>query len=877
MGFWPFGGKKRRSSKIEERDPGTHQDKMHQQRAGQARIDNVALADSKRRRNEEKPLPRTSIRNNPSPTSKSRAAHYPLGGRSRPGLPENAEKRLNAEMETSANPLIGPGRDDRIYRQIATSQSSLGPDAFTVTQLPTLRARRADNSTTVPRRKSSKRKAEDHAREREIRAMSSPMPGLSRPKTYSGGPLDREIKDIPGGLIDHPKRPTSEVSLPLPETFSVPEEDSSQHAFKVSTFDILSPRPTIKYDSNPRSTVSRGQTQSRASNRHVLVEEDFSPKKKIDDLANDLDSSALRELMERDKRRRDKKRDIDRAKLQRKLQRRAERQREDEERKAREASRLESNWQRPNQNQADKPEFAMETLVDSALPVEPEIEPPPIIATERVCTPNSWLQDTSREELALKSPFADSGEENPFSDNHDRNTSIPPTSLSKDTNLGGLMSPAVLSPPASPIQRSQERASIPQMSAIMQASTPGARESSDDTRRASDGSEAHLNSWTTFFRRGGRRKRSSLDRGRSTPSEFSNTSRESFSRQSPPPIPPRSFQRSSSGTPRRTQSRFREDLPELPISPPHSRLQSPEAAFAPHHHQLETEDANQTFSTKAVRTSLATSSSIPTLDHSRQDDHLSQHRSADVTSNEATPPPAVLAQSLASMDSEGSWLSGKPAMRTSVQNGRPLQQSPEIVPADNGDEAGETADVAEDEYFHRLTPAPAERRRSSSASVMRKASSVAIDLNPESPESESDELRPQERADETWHASVGRQPTLVRQTAVAKSREGLLRDFQSGEVGGSNSESEEEEEEQEQELPDVDTAAHEVTTSPLFRARSVDYVKGHARHISAGSAKLLDIRRSSVHSDKSAPGDKTSTSLRSSSRLRLEEEQGTAS
>jgi hypothetical protein len=44
----------------------------------------------------------------------------------------------------------------------------------------------------------------------------------------------------------------------------------------------------------------------------------------------------------------------------------------------------------------------------------------------------------------------------------------------------------------------------------------------------------------------------------------------------------------------------------------------------------------------------------------------------------------------------------------------------------------------------------------------------------------------------------------------------------------------------------------EVEEPQLMRARSVEY-KGHIRHLSAGSAKLLDIRRSSVQSTDTPP------------------------
>jgi hypothetical protein len=46
----------------------------------------------------------------------------------------------------------------------------------------------------------------------------------------------------------------------------------------------------------------------------------------------------------------------------------------------------------------------------------------------------------------------------------------------------------------------------------------------------------------------------------------------------------------------------------------------------------------------------------------------------------------------------------------------------------------------------------------------------------------------------------------------------------------------------------AETPGVELQEAHILRARSVEY-KGHARHISAGSARLLDIRRSSMQSD----------------------------
>ena len=59
--------------------------------------------------------------------------------------------------------------------------------------------------------------------------------------------------------------------------------------------------------------------------------------------------------------------------------------------------------------------------------------------------------------------------------------------------------------------------------------------------------------------------------------------------------------------------------------------------------------------------------------------------------------------------------------------GHILRQSQSSLPREPAAEPEET-DVADDEYFHRLTPAPEETRRSSPGSAIRRASSTVINL-----------------------------------------------------------------------------------------------------------------------------------------------------
>ena len=933
MGFWLFGGgKKKRSSKFLE--PNTEPTEpileksldptpmARSQQAGAQDPEKMSALDNKIRFNEK-----------PTKLQKASASASASHRRSEPtpvtaGSSSKRPAKTLLEHFSSTEPMYASekGSSSTMYHQNPASRSSIGPETFNVVKTPPTLRRRSDHDQSVPRHKSSKRKAEEHAREREVRAMSSPIPIPKRSPAQSQGLLRKETKNIAGDLNMHFERPRSEVSLPLPESLSEMNESADQHSFKVSAFAVLSPRPTIKYDGSSRLAPPRSATQSRASARQMIAEEDISPKKRIDDLADDLDSGGLRELMERDKRRRDKKREGDRAKLHRKLQRRAERQREDEQRRA---QGLEARPSTPKGKSRRAEEgLGVDTEMSSSPPIPESSErliqggdhetssPLPMTATEHAAVDDPFADDTgagpSGAGMAIVEDEATEDMDDPFSHPADNEPELPaqpavnPFSHPQDNEptLAGVIEPVssreveepdfpvrsplrtagiqdaskqvTLSPPTSPEQGPIGRTSPSHPTTERRGQTSEVLPSPEAGRRDSE-QGAQNTTWATFFKRGGKRKGSSADRGRDTPSEFSNTSRESFARQQPlPVVPPRSFRRSEPGTaatPKRTRSKFREDLPELPISPPDSRMQSPEIAPAHHATTLtrpESHEPTQSVVQTVDGRSLATSSSIPTLDRSRQDDQLSQQRSVEFPSSDAPPP--VLSQSLASVDSEGSWLSGKPVKRGSGQMGHPLRQSQSSLGqhfAAASSEVDEN-DVAEDEYFNRLTPAPEEMRRSSSASAMRKASSTVMNLAGEGEPSPEPEVPPlPNRAGETWHGSVGRQATIVRQTSRAKSKEGLLNEYLADEPEPSSAEDE-------PDTLDFETPAEEFQDPPVMRARSVEYGKGHARHISAGSARLLDIRRSSVQSEGVSMAEKSPTGARGMSSLRAEEEDRSA-
>lgn len=724
------------------------------------------------------------------------------------------------------------------YSQNPMSASSLQPEKFTVIQQPpTLQSRRGANDQGIIRRKSSKRKADDHAREQEIKAMSSPIPIPipKRPTSHNPGILARENKRIPNGLNRKLDRPMSDVSLPMPESMhSQISVISEQHAFKVSAFDALSPRPTIRYSENPRS-ASGSLNPSRASTRKekqpAMPEDDKQSRRRIDDLADDMDAGTIKELMERDKRRLDKKRRSDHEKLERRLQRRSDKQRE-----------REGAASKPPKEEVAEDVGKDENVGLGIAPTAPQVtntlqEP----ATEQaVRTPESWFKDASREHLPSTSPFHD-----PVAGASRTHLEAPTPEPNEQEQDVSVLQPAKtvhtfsagMSPPTSPLRQTQEPFNLWQSPQAAPSSTPDIPEIIDpDHRRNSDTSNRFSNNWKSIFRRSDTRaKRNSSDRGRFTPSEFSNTSRESVARQMQDrqlqdrQMPPSAFTRiprARSGTPIRAQSRFKEDLPELPLSPPDSRMQSPEALS----------DIPGSRGTDAVGLNDSLSNVHPALREevalSRSASQRERAHSPDISSS------AILAQSMASVDSEGSWLTGRGKRSSQQHFHRESQNSLQHRLGEPGysEEEDHPGTPDEQKYMGSLIPSPdpptgdkptvPARRRP----FMGAAARIGVDSDDESSFQPKIPYGGDSREAGTWHGTVGKHPTIVRQGPGPriKSREGLLNDFQAEESAESS--------------PSGDSpVSPDIDYTQIQRATSVDIGKGHARHISAGSAKLLNL------------------------------------
>ncbi|TVY36034.1 hypothetical protein LSUB1_G007314 [Lachnellula subtilissima] len=671
-------------------------------------------------------------------------------------------------------------------------------------RMPTLHKRSAQD---LSRRKSSKKRKEDHDREAEIKAMAAFMPARPAADSNSAGrPMRKESKKMRGGLNRHLENPSSDISLPLADSIHSSLSSNSDHraSYKLSAFDMLAPRPTIRYSENPRYGPSAGSEHSDIKKRRTserIPEELLKANKRIDDLADDLDAGELRELMERDQKRRDRKKLADRIKTEKKLARRQEEQRVEEATAAREGT--------PPPVNMDRGVMAKErgqqeqTVVEKKRPTE------------------AFRQDT-QESTRSTYPSASmvSGNLTPGSERSDPIL---------ETAKVGTIAKANISPTLSPSPRGHLRgaSSISQLMELSKTELVPPPKSQSE-RKGSEGSVKGPQSWTSFFKRS-KNKRNSI------PASFSNTSRDSM--QSAPYQPRVGYTPVKSNVPKRTMSKFREDLPELPLSPPDSRVQSPEADVVP---PIPISTVAQSLSEEHreshVRYDTPTSG-YRSLEAMRMRDETptSGHRSIDAPSPEPT---AVLSQSLASIDSEGSWLSGRKggSKRGSAQMPpHPLRDSASSLQKRYKEysESAEELGIAEDEYLSRLSPE--EQHKLNRVSIGNPVPSSDDEdggslASPTSPTSSEPTTK--------WGAAVGRQPTVVHREPRAKSREGLLNEFEYD----SASEHRADTPEPRRKSYGVAQDIIDENDSGIQRATSIDFGKHHARHVSAGSARLLELK-----------------------------------
>jgi hypothetical protein len=293
------------------------------------------------------------------------------------------------------------------------------------------------------------------------------------------------------------------------------------------------------------------------------------------------------------------------------------------------------------------------------------------------------------------------------------------------------------------------------------------------------------------------------------------------------------FQRNNSGAPTRTQSKFREDLPEMPMSPPDSRVQSPDVPDLP-------------VGAAAIAASHRGRASPRPIDRANIHNHTSDPDASGAPRFDTPVSPngrgaGLMSASLASVDSEGSWLASGGSLKRGSRSSQlsrsigSLSKRPHEFVGSYEDLGGHDKDA---EYLARRSSRSPDaqkqlqRPRRASTPTITGADEESV-FGEESPDV-SGLTVPM-----TMHGSVRRKPTLVHRDPIARSREGLLAEYATGEVatieGASN------DDDFEMATPGRDSHVH--------RAKSVSIGgRGHARKVSAGSAKLLDLPPSRQHS-----------------------------
>ncbi|OQE44177.1 hypothetical protein PENCOP_c002G04440 [Penicillium coprophilum] len=663
-----------------------------------------------------------------------------------------ADSRRSSALVPSTRPISS------LDRPASTDQSRNPPRDQPLSRTGSLLRRKPSQNSNGPnklRRKLSKRKANEIMREREIRMLSStpidiphrPTPGSEdyvlekRRRKANGRRPDRYMSDISLSIRDSATSSTSDISDP--------------YTYKVNAFAALTPRPIVRYVEAPRLHTARSNNPP-ASNRQereklqalTMSEEDFYySKRRVNELADSLDAGALRELLDRDRRRREKKQIDDQERLRRRLQERADAQ-QAEERKVHPAT--------------PKPDPEPETKIAQPEPSIAEVTEPEIAASNEETTlqvdeptavapeNESWLLRASKgsEHTGRESRESSRvvGNADDSSVRERRLAQRPSFAPSQDIT----MSRTTLSPSHSSVRHGVHSPTHSQVCGPSSASDIS--RGVDSERRLSDTSGRRGNTITSLFRRGSSRlKRTYKDRFHDATPEASNASHESFykiqTQSSPPPpsiVPPRILM--PSGTVKRSQSKFTEHFGDEPLSPPDSRLQSPDIPEEALESSLEKDE-----------TFLQEPTPSPGVDI--KNPNRSHHRSwaSDSIDTEADNVP--LSQSLASIDSEGSWMSGQFFRRMSQKPSSPVRSNLNSFGRDSVEVPADACDDVEslDES----------RRLSSNV--------LESELEPESADSPTGNPNPAER----WHNEVGRRAVLVNPVVRPKSTQGMLRGYSS--------------------------------------------------------------------------------------------------
>ncbi|KAF2152536.1 hypothetical protein K461DRAFT_148583 [Myriangium duriaei CBS 260.36] len=653
-------------------------------------------------------------------------------------------------------------------------------------------------------------------REEEIRAMSAPVP-IPKRNSANGDLLVRENKKARRNFSTRTgdDKRASTVSLPFQESIhSSMSGGSESRGWEILKLDLFSPRPSVRLSSS-LSQLSGGPGLYRSGSKKEklpTLREDVKrrDRRKMAELADDLDASDLRVLMERDTRRRDKKKVADKEKLEAKLRRRASRSRAKER-------------EPPVPPLAIHPAFRKKPFdkqdADIKAPPTPTSDNELRDKTSPISTRPAQPAETSNADSPFRDPSLSPSPHNdsmkdPFKlgpQREDTPQSVEPTPMMEtpfeDPILAtaeeiryshGRLSQIVPSPPSSPTRPAHPR----NMSPLRREYTPDLAPQgvSSPLRHSESSATKKAGTWASIFKRGSI-TRSDVSSAPRAGTSFSNTSRDSMSRHPLPAHLVATAPRRISGTPTRTQSIFREDLPESPSSLPDSRVNSPDIIAA----------ANVAAARRSKRAN-------PVMADGQGPDSTPESsargRSKSPVYTDGHDSAAAMSASLASIDSEGSWLTGRPSKRKSTQSHirNSVGSASRRRASDNP--SFEELGIPDDELVRRLTPSPEDEAKENEEEgvtpIMEKIEDEDLPLR---------------------RNTSRRKPNLVLRDDFAVSREGFVAEVSNkespseGSSGPSTLESESEFDQFREGL----------------EQHGVVYGRGHARQLSSGSAKLLEI------------------------------------
>ena len=643
------------------------------------------------------------------------------------------------DLKSKNNSRDSPLRRDRIDE--LTSHSSAGQDQPAMQRNTSVRRKGGENGPAVLKKRLSKRKANAMAREQEIRFMASaPINIPHRPAQMAEHALSAH-RQRGKPRSRRSDRYLSDISLPNRDSAASSMTDiSDTYKFKVNAFAALTPRPIVRYVEPPRTQNARSPDASTASMRREgkeavptlpMSDENLYTRKRVDKLADDLDAGGLRELLERDRRRREQQQIEDQEKLQRKLERRAERQRRAEEARAR----VEESQKLAGVEGAAKDSEPMEDPASQPVEDTPKETQQPTHETEDSVDVAGNIDDGSirgRDSIQRRS-IAPSQE----------------MTMSRTTLSHSPVRPEFSSPTSSQI--------------YPMSRTSTSSRAVESERRLSDFSGKRINTFGALFRRGSSRlKRRYRERFREPTNLPNPSSHESFFKPPPPSsAPPAFIPRNAflgAGTIKREQSKFTEHFGDEPVSMPETRLQSPEipeeaSEEADSRHDMSTADRGDTQPQNIGRSRVQSWAS----------------ESVDFESENIP-----LSQSLASIDSEGSWMSGQFLRRISQKPRSHKQRSVGSL-SNKREEPARSAPVENglgDEEI--VESAPNREEAHDTVLDARRASSVVIGKQ----DQENDAAGVPDE-DETWHGQIAKRPVVITPANRPRSNAGILKDTQS--------------------------------------------------------------------------------------------------